>query len=69
MSVTLMDIEYKNGASVKLAANMLFEEHGEKAIDVINRKIFNFNNKHSKDRDFWYRVLTEIEKLSNKDIV
>lgn len=44
----------------------LFEEYGEKAIDVVTRRIANFNNQHSKESDFWYSVLTEVEKLLSK---
>lgn len=44
----------------------LFEEYGEKAIDVVTRRIANFNNQYSKESDFWYSVLTEVEKLLSK---
>jgi len=53
----------KTPIAVKLTANTLFEQHGEKAIDVINRRIASFNNHHSKESDFWHSVLTEVEKL------
>jgi formyltetrahydrofolate synthetase len=48
---------------VQLEAKRLFEENGEKAIDIANRRIENFKNQHSKESDFWYQVLTEIERL------
>jgi formyltetrahydrofolate synthetase len=48
---------------VELEAKRLFEENGEKAIDIANRRIENFKNQHSKESDFWYQVLTEIERL------
>jgi hypothetical protein len=48
---------------VELEAKRLFEENGEKAIDIVNRRIASFNNQHSKESDFWYSVLTEVEKL------
>lgn len=44
----------------------LFEEYGERAIDVVTRRIANFNNQYSKESDFWYSVLTEVEKLLSK---
>ena len=53
----------KENIPVKLTAKNLFEEKGKKAIDTVNRKIENFKNQHSKESDFWYQVLTEIEKL------
>jgi hypothetical protein len=52
-----------NKESITLEAKKLFEEHGKKAIDIINRRIASFNNQHSKESDFWYLVLTEVEKL------
>jgi len=48
---------------IELEAKKLFEENGEKAIDIVNRRIASFNNQHSKESDFWYSVLTEVEKL------
>lgn len=53
----------KESIPVMLEAKRLFEENGEKAIDIINRKIASFNNQHSKESDFWYSVLTGVEKL------
>ena len=52
-----------NKESIMLEAKKLFEEHGKKAIDIVNRRIASFNNQHSKESDFWYLVLTEVEKL------
>lgn len=52
-----------NKESIILKAKKLVEEHGEKAIDIVNRRIANFNNQHSRESDFWYSVLTEVEKL------
>lgn len=48
---------------VELEAKKLFEEHGEKAIDIVNRRIASFNNQHSKESDLAYVLLTEVEKL------
>ncbi len=56
----------KESIPVMLEAKRLFEENGEKAIDIVNRRIASFNNKHSKESDFWYSVLTEVEKLIDK---
>tara|TARA_R110002012_G_scaffold215674_2_gene386689 strand:+ start:2229 stop:2411 length:183 start_codon:yes stop_codon:yes gene_type:complete len=52
-----------NKESIIIEAKKLFKEHGEKAIDIVNRRIDSFNNQHSKESDFWYSVLTEVEKL------
>lgn len=55
----------KESIPVMLEARRLFEENGKKAIDIVNRRIANFNNQHSRESDFWYLVLTEVEKLIN----
>ena len=52
-----------NKESIILKAKKLVEEHGEKAIDIVNRRTASFNNQHSRESDFWYSVLTEVEKL------
>jgi hypothetical protein len=52
-----------NKELIILEAKKLFEEHGEKAIDIVKRRIENFNNQYSKKSDFVYSLLTEVEKL------
>ena len=52
-----------NRESIILEAKKLFEEYGEKAIDIVKCRIANFNNQHSKESDIAYVLLTEIEKL------
>lgn len=56
----------KESIPIILEAKRLFEENGEKAIDIVNRRIASFNNQYSKESDFWYSVLTEVEKLIDK---
>jgi hypothetical protein len=55
-----------NKESIILEAIALFEANGEKAINIVNRRIASFNNQHSRESDFWYLVLIEVEKLINK---
>lgn len=52
-----------NKESIMLEAKKLFEEHGKKAIDIVNRRIASFNNQHSKESDLVYILLSEVEKL------
>lgn len=50
-----------------IEAKKLFKEHGEKAIDIVNRRIDSFNNQHSKESDLAYILLTEVEKLVDEN--
>jgi hypothetical protein len=45
-------------------AKKLVEEHGNKAIDIVKRKIDNLNNQYSRESDFAFLLLNEVEKLT-----
>jgi len=52
-----------NNQNILEKAQELVAKHGKKAIKVANRRIDNLPNKHSRDSDFAFRVLTQVEKI------
>jgi len=52
-----------NEELIKSQAKELVEKHGKKAVEVANRKVENLNNQHSRESDFNFQVLSEVEKL------
>jgi len=49
--------------SVILEAKKLVEENGSKAVEIVNRKIEGLKNQYSRESDFAFLLLTEVEKL------
>ncbi|MDA9573328.1 hypothetical protein N9R48_00165 [Rickettsiales bacterium] len=49
--------------SIILEAKKLVEENGNKAVEIVNRKIEGLKNKYSRESDFAFLLLTEVEKL------
>ena len=49
--------------SVILEAKKLVEENGSKAVEIVNRKIEGLKNTYSRESDFAFLLLTEVEKL------
>jgi len=49
--------------SIKIEAQKLVDEHGKKAINIAKRKVDNLNNQHSRESDFAFLLLNEVEKL------
>ena len=49
--------------SIKNEAQKLVDEHGKKAINIAKRKVDNLNNQHSRESDFAFLLLSEVEKL------
>ena len=50
--------------SIKIEAQKLVDEHGKKAINIAKRKVENLNNQHSRESDFAFLLLNEVEKLT-----
>jgi hypothetical protein len=48
---------------VILEAKKLVEENGDKAVEIVNRKIEGLKNTYSRESDFTFLLLTEVEKL------
>jgi hypothetical protein len=46
-----------------MEAQKLVDEHGKKAINIAKRKVDNLNNQHSRESDFAFLLLSEVEKL------
>ena len=53
----------KDKELINLEAKKLVEEHGNKAIEIVNRKIEGLKNQYSRESDFAFLLLTEVEKL------
>ena len=49
--------------SIILEAKKLVEENGNKAVEIVNRKIEGIKNTYSRESDFAFLLLTEVEKL------
>ena len=49
--------------SIILEAKKLVEENGSKAVEIVNRKIEGLKNQYSRESDFTFLLLTEVEKL------
>ena len=49
--------------SIILEAKELVEENGSKAVEIVNRKIEGLKNTYSRESDFAFLLLTEVEKL------
>ena len=49
--------------SIKIEAQKLVDEYGKKAINIAKRKVDNLNNQHSRESDFAFMLLNEVEKL------
>ena len=49
--------------SIILEAKKLVEENGNKAVEIVNRKIEGLKNQYSRESDFAFLLLTEVEKL------
>ena len=52
--------------SIILEAKKLVEENGSKAVEIVNRKIQGLKNQYSRESDFAFLLLTEVEKLIEK---
>jgi len=52
--------------SIILEAKKLVEENGSKAVEIVNRKIEGLKNTYSRESDFAFLLLTEVEKLIEK---
>ena len=55
--------------SIKIEAQKLVDEHGKKAINIAKRKVDNLNNQHSRESDFAFLLLNEVEKLVEELLV
>lgn len=44
-------------------AKELVEKHGKKAVDVAKRRVDSLSGSHSRESDFAFMVLNEVEKL------
>lgn len=49
--------------SVINRAKELVKEHGKKAVDVAKRRVDGLNGSHSRESDFAFMILNEVEKL------
>ena len=58
-----ISINKMNKESIILEAQKLVEEHGNKATEIVNRKIEGLKNQHSREIDFVFLLLIEVEKL------
>lgn len=56
----------KDKELINLEAKKIVEEHGNKAIEIVNRKIEGLKNQYSRESDFAFLLLTEVEKLIEK---
>ena len=56
----------KDKELINLEAKKLVEEHGNKAIEIVNRKIEGLKNQYSRESDFAFLLLTEVERLIEK---
>jgi len=56
----------KDKELINLEAKKLVEKHGNKAIEIVNRKIEGLKNQYSRESDFAFLLLTEVEKLIEK---
>ena len=54
----------QNHNSIKIEAQRLVDEHGKKAINIAKRKVDNLNNQYSRESDFAFLLLNEVEKLA-----
>ena len=52
-----------NKDNITLEAKKLVEENGEKALEIVNRKISNLPNNHCRESDFAFLLLNEVERL------
>lgn len=57
-----MDINFDRKQIIE-NAKFLVEEHGKKAIDIVQRRIDNLPNKCSRESDSIFLLLNEVEKL------
>ena len=53
----------KDKELINLEAKKLDEENGSKAVEIVNRKIEGLKNTYSRESDFAFLLLTEVEKL------
>ena len=56
----------KDKELINLEAKKLVDKHGNKAIEIVNRKIEGLKNQYSRESDFAFLLLTEVEKLIEK---
>ena len=56
----------KDKELINLEAKKLVEKHGNKAIEIVIRKIEGLKNQYSRESDFAFLLLTEVEKLIEK---
>ncbi|MFT6220494.1 MAG: hypothetical protein ACJAVG_001212 [Rickettsiales bacterium] len=54
----------QNNNLVKIEAERLVAENGKKAINIAQRKVDNLKDQHSREGDFAFMVLSEVEKLT-----
>ena len=58
----------KDKELLNLEAKKLVKVHGDGAIEVVKNKIKNLNNQHSRESDFTFLLLTEVERLVESSI-
>ena len=56
----------KDRELIILEAKKLVEEHGKNAVEIVNCKISNLPNNYSRESDFAFLLLNEVEKLTEK---
>ena len=56
-----------NKQSITNNARDLVENHGKKAAEIVRRRIKNLPSQHSRDGDLIFMLLTEVEKLLEKE--
>jgi hypothetical protein len=49
--------------SAIIRAKELIEEHGKKAVNTAKRRVESLSGQHSRESDFAFMVLNEVEKL------
>jgi len=57
---------HSNNSAI-IRAKELIKEHGKKAVDAAKRRVDSLNGSHSRESDFAFMVLNEVEKLA-KDL-
>lgn len=55
-----------NKESIIIEAKRLVEKYGNKAIEVVNRRIESLPKKYCKEGDYAFLLLNEVEKLLSK---
>lgn len=49
-------------------AKNLVEQHGKKSIDIVQQRINNLENKYSRESDYIFMLLSEVEKLLKNNL-